>query len=53
MLRIGFSLSEYSIVGLNYTYKIESILPYNGAPLDVQLAVGQQLWLDRGLHLFL
>lgn len=40
VLRFGFSLSEYSIVGLNYTYKIESILPYVGAPLDVQLASG-------------
>ena len=40
VLRMGFALSEYSSVGLNYTYKIESISPYSGAPLDVQLASG-------------
>jgi len=38
--RLGFPLSEYSIVSLSYTYKIEEVLPYAGAPLDVQLAAG-------------
>ena len=40
VVRLGFALSEYSVVGLNYTYKIESITPYSGAPLDVILAQG-------------
>ncbi|HVV26893.1 MAG TPA: outer membrane protein assembly factor BamA [Rhizomicrobium sp.] len=40
VLRLGFPISEYSSVGLNYTYKIERISPYAGAPLDVQLAAG-------------
>jgi len=40
VLRLGFPISEYSSIGLNYTYKIEKISPYAGAPLDVQLAAG-------------
>jgi outer membrane protein insertion porin family len=40
VLRLGFPISEYSTVSLNYTYKIEKVLPYAGAPLDVQLAAG-------------
>jgi outer membrane protein insertion porin family len=39
-LRMGFALSEYSTVGLSYTYKIESITPYSGAPIDVIAAAG-------------
>jgi outer membrane protein insertion porin family len=40
VLRLGFPISEFSSIGLNYTYKIEKITPYAGAPLDVQLASG-------------
>src|SRR6185312_11214873 len=39
-LRAGFPTSEYGSVGLRYTYKIESINPYSGAPLEVVLASG-------------
>lgn len=42
VLRLGFPISEYSIVGLSYTYKIEEVRPFAGAPLDVQLAAGSQ-----------
>ena len=38
--RLGFPISEYSTIGLSYTYKIEEVRPYEGAPLDVQLAAG-------------
>lgn len=40
VLRLGFPISEYSSVGLSYTYKIEEVRPFAGAPLDVQLAAG-------------
>jgi outer membrane protein insertion porin family len=39
-LRFGFPTSEFSTVGLRYTYKIERIDPYINAPLEVQLAAG-------------
>ncbi len=38
--RLGFPISEYSSVGVSYTYKIEEVRPFAGAPLDVQLAAG-------------
>ncbi len=38
--RVGYPISEYSTVALNYTYKIENVRPYAGAPLNVQLAAG-------------
>ena len=40
VLRLGFPISEFSSVSLSYTYKIENVRPYAGAPLDVQLAAG-------------
>ena len=40
VLRTGFPISEYSSVSLSYTYKIEKVTPYSGAPLDVLLAAG-------------
>ncbi|MBV9045598.1 MAG: outer membrane protein assembly factor BamA, partial [Alphaproteobacteria bacterium] len=40
-LRFGFPTSEYGTVGLNYTYKIDKIRPFPGAPLEVQLAAGE------------
>ncbi len=53
VLRLGFPISEYSSVSLSYTYKIEKVSPYSGAPLDVLLAGGFVQRLDRGLYLFL
>ena len=41
VLRLGFPISEYSSVSLNYTYQIQNVRPYAGAPLDVQLAAGE------------
>ncbi len=38
--RFGFPISEFSSVSLSYTYKIEKVSPYSGAPLDVLLAAG-------------
>lgn len=38
--RVGYPISEYSSVALNYTYKIEDVKPYAGAPLNVELAAG-------------
>jgi outer membrane protein insertion porin family len=40
VLRLGFPISEFSTVSLNYTYQIADVRPYAGAPLDVQLASG-------------
>ncbi len=40
-LRFGFPTSEYGSVGLRYTYKIDKISPFAGAPLEVQLAAGE------------
>jgi outer membrane protein insertion porin family len=40
VLRLGFPISEFSSVSLNYSYQIQDTRPYAGAPLDVQLAAG-------------
>jgi outer membrane protein insertion porin family len=40
-VRFGFPTSEYGAVGLRYTYKIDRISPFAGAPLEVQLAAGE------------
>jgi outer membrane protein insertion porin family len=39
-IRFGFPTSEYGSVGLRYTYKIDSVDPFIGAPLPVQEAKG-------------
>lgn len=39
--RFGFPTSEFGAVGLRYTYKIDKITPFAGAPLEVQLAAGE------------
>jgi outer membrane protein insertion porin family len=39
-LSLNFPVSEYSIVGLNYTYEIAQVSPYAGAPLEILLAAG-------------
>jgi len=39
-IRFGFPTSEYGSVGLRYTYQIDRITPFGGAPLEVQLAAG-------------
>ncbi|HEX4177098.1 MAG TPA: BamA/TamA family outer membrane protein, partial [Rhizomicrobium sp.] len=38
--RLAYPISEYSTVALSYTYKIENVRPYAGAPLNVELAAG-------------
>jgi outer membrane protein insertion porin family len=40
-IRFGFPTSEFGSVGLRYTYKIDRITPFSGAPLEVQLAAGE------------
>jgi outer membrane protein insertion porin family len=40
-LRLGFPISEYSSVGLRYTYQITDVFPFSNAPLEIQLAAGQ------------
>jgi outer membrane protein insertion porin family len=40
-LRFGFPTSEFGSVGIRYTYKIDRITPFSGAPLEVQLAAGE------------
>ncbi len=39
-LRLGFPTSEFGSVGLRYTYRIDDITPFSGAPLSVLLAAG-------------
>jgi outer membrane protein insertion porin family len=39
-LRLGFPTSEYASVGLRYTYRVDQITPFIGAPTAVQLAAG-------------
>ncbi|HXS08284.1 MAG TPA: outer membrane protein assembly factor BamA [Rhizomicrobium sp.] len=39
-LRLGFPISEYSTVGLRYTYQITRVMPFGNAPLEIQLAAG-------------
>jgi outer membrane protein insertion porin family len=39
-LRFGFPTSEFGNVGLRYTFRIDDITPYAGAPLQVLLAAG-------------
>ena len=40
-VRFGFPTSEFGSVGIRYTYKIDKITPFAGAPLEVQLAAGE------------
>ena len=39
-LSLNFPISEYSYVGLNYTYEIAKVLPFGNAPLEILLAAG-------------
>jgi len=39
-LRLGFPISEFSSVGLRYTYQITRVTPFSNAPLEIQLASG-------------
>jgi len=39
-LRVGFPTSEYGSVGINYTFKIDTVTPFIGAPATVQEAKG-------------
>jgi outer membrane protein insertion porin family len=38
---LNFPISEYSSVGLNYTYEIAQVVPFGGAPLVILEAAGQ------------
>ncbi len=40
-LSLNFPVSEFSAVGVNYTYEIAEVLPYSNAPLQIRLAAGQ------------
>src|SRR5690606_24725452 len=42
ILRMGFPVSEYSQVSLNYMYKIQKISVTGGAPLEILLSDGNQ-----------
>mgnify|MGYP007128608568 CR=1 FL=1 len=37
---MGFPISEYSSVGLRYTYQIMRVMPFGNAPLEIKLAAG-------------
>lgn len=39
-LSLNFPVSEFSAVGLNYTYEVADVLPYSNAPLQIRLAAG-------------
>jgi outer membrane protein insertion porin family len=39
-LSLNFPVSEFSYVGLNYTYEIAKVQPFGGAPLEILLAAG-------------
>ncbi len=39
-LSLNFPVSEFSVVGLSYTYEVADVLPFQGAPLEIQLAAG-------------
>lgn len=41
-LRLGFPTSEYGSVGLNYTYRIDTVDPFLGAPSAIILAAGTE-----------
>lgn len=40
-LRLGFPTSEFGNVGLRYTFRIDKLTPFAGAPLEILLAEGQ------------
>jgi len=42
ILRLGFPVSEFSLVSLNYMYRIQKISVTGGAPLEILLADGNQ-----------
>jgi outer membrane protein insertion porin family len=39
-MSLNFPVSEYSYVGLNYTYEVAQVAPFAGAPLEILLAAG-------------
>jgi outer membrane protein insertion porin family len=40
--RLGFPTSEYGSVGLRYTFRIDDVTPFSGAPSAIQLAAGSE-----------
>ncbi len=47
VLRLGFPISEYSMVGLSYTYKIEEVRPFPGCAAGCAVGGGLGQWFDR------
>ncbi|HSC19474.1 MAG TPA: outer membrane protein assembly factor BamA [Rhizomicrobium sp.] len=41
-LRLGFPTSEYGSVGVRYTFRLDSLTPFSGAPTAVLLAIGSE-----------
>jgi outer membrane protein insertion porin family len=39
-IRFGFPTSEFGSVALRYTFKVQTVTPFAGAPLSVELAAG-------------
>ena len=39
-LRLGFPTSEYGSLGVRYTFRIDELVPYSGAPEAIVLAAG-------------
>ncbi len=39
-MSLNFPVSEFSIVGINYTYEVAEVLPFTNAPLEIRLASG-------------
>jgi outer membrane protein insertion porin family len=37
---LNFPVTEYSVVGVNYTYEVAEVLPFTNAPLEIRLASG-------------
>lgn len=41
-LRLGFPVTEYSSIGLSYTYKIQKVNVFGAAPIEILLDTGTQ-----------
>ena len=52
-LRLGFPISEYSSVGLRYTYQVAHVMPLQQCAVGDPARGGQHLWFDLRLHLWL
>jgi outer membrane protein insertion porin family len=48
--RFGFPTSEYGSIGLVYTYRLDQVSPYPGAPLEVELSAGTEKVSELGFN---